>query len=545
MKKYCALRGALASGLALVCLSLFCFAGAASAAESQPAGTVGTAGTAGTAAQSASDPLPFGANLFQGNFADGKAEAALQPGDRVVIRLWGGRSFDDVLIVDADGFITLPELGAVPVAGLARDTAEGLEQAIRTKLSAAGSEDVQVYARPMDTRQISVYVTGFVPRPGKYVGAPSDTVLAFVDRAGGIDARRGSYRTIQLQRQGQQVGVFDLYPFALKGAMPSARLQDGDTVVVGEKGPVVTATGEVRNVARFEFKKGEMTGAALADLADPQPRASHVSLTGARNGAPYNLYLPLREFRTLRLENGDQARFLADTPGDTILVEAQGAIRGASRFPVRRNARLKDVMQFIAVEPDRADLSSLYIKRKSVAVRQKKAIEDALRRLEQNAYTATSSSPDEAQIRAKEAEMLSNFVSRARDVQPDGVVVVGNRGNIADVSLEDGDIIVVPEKTDVVLISGEVMMPQAVVWDEDKSVRDYIQGAGGFTNRADTSRLLVVRPSGEVFPDASQVRPGDHVMVLPRVESKSLQAVKDISQVLYQVAVACKVIIDI
>ncbi|MEG2005679.1 MAG: polysaccharide export protein, partial [Bilophila sp.] len=323
------------------------------------------------------------------------------------------------------------------------------------------------------------------------------------------------------------------------------RFQDGDTIVVGEKGPSVVASGEIRNTARFEFKKENVTGAALADLADPQSRASHVSLIGSRNGAPYNLYLPLREFRTLRLESGDQVRFLADTPGDTIMIEAQGAIRGASRFPVRRNARLRDIQSYIAVEPDRANLGGLYIKRKSVAVRQKKAIEDALRRLEQNAYTATSASSDEAQIRSKEAEMLSNFISRARDVQPEGVVVVGTKGNIADLALEDGDIIVIPEKTDVVLISGEVMMPQAIVWNKNKDLNDYIRGAGGFSNRADTSNLLVLRPSGEVFPNTSQIEPGDQVLILPRVESKSLQAVKDISQVLYQVAVACKVILDI
>jgi len=96
-----------------------------------------------------------------------------------------------------------------------------------------------------------------------------------------------------------------------------------------------------------------------------------------------------------------------------------------------------------------------------------------------------------------------------------------------------------------VLISGEVMMPQAIVWNKDKDMDDYIKGAGGFSNRADESNLIVVHPSGEVVPRAKEVLPGDQVLVLPRVESKNLQAVKDISQVLYQVAVACKVILDL
>ena len=529
---------------ALIALPALAAEEAAKATATATATASATAGSA-PAAPAGADPSPFGANLFQGHFSQSSASKVIQSGDRLIMRMWGGRTLDDILTVDAEGMITIPDVGRVPVAGLPIESKEPLEQAINSKLNAAGIVDVELYVRPMDTQPVSIFVTGFVPRPGNYTGTPSDTVLAFLDKAGGIDSKRGSYRNIRVLRQGREMGAFDLYPFVLRGNMPHIRFQDGDTIVVGEKGPSVVASGEVRNTARFEFKPGELTGAKLMELADPQPKATHVSLNGSRGGSPYNLYLPMNDFKVLHLESGDQVRFLADRPGDTIMVEAQGAIRGASRFPVRRNARLHEVMSYIAVEPGRANLGGLYIKRKSVAVRQKKAIEDALRRLEQNAYTATSASSDEAQIRSKEAEMLSNFISRAKEVQPEGIVVVGTKGNIADLALEDGDVIVVPEKTDVVLISGEVMMPQAIVWNKDKDMDDYIRGAGGFSNRADTSNLIVVHPSGEVVPRAKEVSPGDQVLVLPRVESKNLQAVKDISQVLYQVAVAAKVILDI
>lgn len=512
-------------------------------------GSNATASVLASASRQASDvdkeSRPFGSNLFQGHFSQSKTNTSIQSGDRLVVRLWGSKNFDGILTVTPDGMIHLPEFENIPVGGLPVDPKDQLEQALQSKLHAAGIADVQLYVRPLDIQPISVFVTGFVPNPGSYAGTPSDTILSFLDQAGGIDFQKGTCRAVKLIRQSQEVGTFDLYPFLLKGSLPYVRFQDGDTIVVGEKGPSVVVTGEARNAARFEFKKNELTGAALSDLADPLPRASHVSLVGARNGAPYNLYLPLQEFHNLRLENGDQIRFLADNSGDTIMIEAQGAIRGASRFPVRRNARLRDIQSYIAVEPGRANLKGLYIKRRSVAVRQKKAIEDALRRLEQNAYTATSASPDEAQIRAKEAEMLSTFIAKAREVEPEGIVVVGYKGNIADLALEDGDVIVIPEKTDVVLISGEVMMPQAIVWNRDKDIDDYIHDAGGFSNRADVSKILVVQPSGEVFTNPSRIYPGDQILVLPKVESKNLQAIKDISQVLYQIAVACKVILDI
>ena len=91
------------------------------------------------------------------------------------------------------------------MAGLPIDAKEPLEQAIKSKLNAAGVVDVEMYIRPMDTQPVSIFVTGFVPRPGNYTGTPSDTILAFLDKAGGIDSKRGSYRNIRVLRQGQEV----------------------------------------------------------------------------------------------------------------------------------------------------------------------------------------------------------------------------------------------------------------------------------------------------------------------------------------------------
>ena len=283
----------------------------------------------------------------------------------------------------------------------------------------------------------------------------------------------------------------------------------------------------------------------LIELADPQPRATHVSLSGSRGGAPYNLYLPMNDFKALRLENGDQIRFLADRPGDTIMVEAQGAIRGASRFPVRRNTRLHEVMSYIAVEPGRANLEGLYIKRKSVAVRQKKASEDALRRLEQNAYTATSASSDEAQIRAKEAEMLSNFISRAKEVQPEGVVVVGTKGNIADLALEDGDVIVIPEKTDVVLISGDLDHRKPLsgtktrIWTTTS--RGPADSATVPTNRTSSSSIRAAKSSPAPRKCCPAIRSSSCLAWNPGPAGRQ----GHFAGALSKVVIACKVILDL
>ena len=42
------------------------------------------------AARADDNVRPYAANLFQGNFAQNKEGAVIAPGDRVVVRLWGG-----------------------------------------------------------------------------------------------------------------------------------------------------------------------------------------------------------------------------------------------------------------------------------------------------------------------------------------------------------------------------------------------------------------------------------------------------------------------
>ncbi|NJC88968.1 MAG: polysaccharide export protein [Desulfuromonas sp.] len=494
-------------------------------------------------------PAPFGAELFQGNFAKGvfdelNPEYVIMPGDRVAVRVWGARTFDGVFEVDAQGIMFLPEIGPVQVGGAKHSQ---LTDVVRKKIGSVYISNVEVYTNLISTQPVAVYVTGFVPKPGRYAGGPTESVLYYLDMAGGIDAERGSYRDIRIMRDGKLLAQIDLYPFILQGKIARPRLEEGDVILVGERGLGVVTEGNVRHNARFEFLAGNLvTGQQLVELTSPEQKVSHVSVVGSRHGAPYNIYLPVADFQQIALQDGDIVHFHADTPGDTMMISATGAIIGASRYPVKKDTRLKSLLSFIPVEPELANLEGIHIKRRSVAERQRKSLDEALRRLEYSSLTATSQSVDEANIRVREAELISQFVAKAREAQPDGTLVVGQGAKLNDLYLEDGDIIVIPAKSDVVMISGEVLMPQAIVFRPGQEAADYVAGAGGFSDRADKGSLLVVKPNGEVLPaDDTRIAAGDQLLVMPRFDTKNLQLLKDISQILYQIAIATKVVIDL
>lgn len=490
---------------------------------------------------------PFGANLFRGNFASTYGSGmnddyVILPGDRITVRVWGARNYDDVLFVDQQGNIFLPEVGPVQVAGLKQAALSG---SVRAKLASVFPENVNIYVNLQSAQPVAVYVAGNVPNPGRYAGGPQDSVMSYLDRAGGILPEQGSYRNIKILRGRQVIGRVDLYNYMMRGELPHIRLKDGDTILVEPFGMSVAAYGLLRQPARYEFR-GAASGKDLLAYALPMNGVSHVSVGGMRNGEPFNVYVTLEDFRNLRLEDGDRVEFVADTRGRTIMVAASGAIHGASRFPVLKQTRLKTLLEYIAVEPELADIRSIYIRRRSVAAEQKIILADALRRLEQSALTATSASVDEAGIRVKEAELIQNFVQRASQMEPDGVLVVSRDGRISDVLLEEGDEIVIPRKTDVVHVSGEVLIPAAVTWEKDLSLKGYLDGAGGLSDRADTDNILIVGLNGEVSrAEGQHIKPGDRILVMPRFDSKNLQLVKDVTQVLYQMAVAVKVAVGL
>lgn len=492
---------------------------------------------------------PFGANLFTGNFARTYYDSLnpgyeINAGDRIAVKLWGAKDLDTVLVVDQQGNIFLPEVGPVKVAGLPQSS---LNEAVRAHLATIFTSDLEVYVNLMNAQPVAVYVTGFVNKPGRYAGGPTESPLYYLDMAGGINISQGSYRHLIVKRGQTVIAAMDLYDFILEGRRPDLRLRDGDTIVVGKKGVAVAATGRLPEPAFFELTDRHSSGADLIRYASPLNSVTHVSVAGVRDLAPFRSYMPLDDFYTFQLDDNDSVEFHADAAIDFIMVSVQGAARdGAIRHTIRKGVSLAEFLRYVPVDVSTADWNSVYLRRPKVAEQQRKAILESLRQLERSALTATSGSVDEADIRVREAELIQNFVKRASGVRPNGTVVVSHRGRLNDMPLEDGDIVVIPEKSGLVMVTGEVMMPNAVSWSDKMKLSDYINGAGGYTARADRDNILTVKPNGEVGPvDKLGIGAGDRLIIMPSYDHKDMQFFKDLSQIVYQIAIAAGVAIDL
>jgi len=493
---------------------------------------------------------PFGAALFTGNFLktrdDGLNPAYIvAPGDQVNVRTWGAININDIYTVDTQGNIFLPDIGPVQLEGVSN---RNLTQTVKKHVHKVYTNNVEVYTNLVTAQPVAVFVTGLVNNPGRYNGVPSDSILFFLDLAGGIDPALGSYRNIDILRDGNTIATLDLYDFLLKGRIAIPQLQDNDTILVRHRGPVVELAGNVARPALVELKADTATGAGVLEIIPQAAQATEVTLVGMRGGQPYNRTLSLADFQAVKLHDGDLVTLRDDGKADTILVNIEGEHEGPSVLSVRRGARLVDVLNHIPVDKTLADTGAIYLRRTSVAQSQRDAINDSLFRLERSSLLALSGSSNEAAIRTQEAKLVEMFAERARLIDPLGRVVTTQDGVQQNILLEPNDTIVIPTRTQIVRVAGEVLMMHAATWRRGWTAADYIRQAGDYTDRADRSKVIVHHPNAAVDivnPSNAQIGPGDEILVLPKVDKKYRQFGIDLLDVIYKIAISAKVALNL
>lgn len=497
------------------------------------------------------ETLPlFGTQLFDSGVAQ-QSYNAFNPryrvtiGDRVRVQLWGGYTVADVYTVDAQGNIFIPEVGPVQVAGTPNSE---LNNVITDRVKETFRENVEVYANLEADQQIKVFVTGYVLRPGVYGGSSFDSMIYFLDQAGGIDPQRGSFLEISVRRNGTERFRVNLYDFLLSGSLNIEQLADGDTIFVPPQRKTVAIEGNVRNAYRYEFTGESIPLEDLLELASLVPGSSHVEVQRAVHTERTIRYIPLSEARDIDLFNGDHVVAYDHTRPDQISVRLTGEQDGPRFLILPSGARLSDALQSI-VPTQRSNLDSVQLYRRSVAQRQKEALEQSLDRLESTVLAARSVTMEEARIRGEEAELIIQFIDRARDVTFPGQVTLPEGVDLSRIFLENGDELRVPAKTSVVMIYGEVSFPNTQIHRDGYTVADYIANAGGLSPNANDDQVFLQRVNGEIVrikrlsSRSYNVQPGDEIFILPEVPSKNLQLIKEISGIVYQLALGARVVI--
>lgn len=94
---------------------------------------------------------------------------------------------------------------------------------------------------------------------------------------------------------------------------------------------------------------------------------------------------------------------------------------------------------------------------------------------------------------------------------------LANPGGDADVVLREGDVLMVPEYNNTVKVNGAVMMPNTVSYAQGKSVKYYLNQAGGYSVNAKKNQKFIIYMNGQVAKvkgsGKKQVEPGCEIVV--------------------------------
>ncbi|CAA6825359.1 MAG: Capsular polysaccharide export system periplasmic protein KpsD [uncultured Sulfurovum sp.] len=496
----------------------------------------------------------FGEKIFKGNFKENKQfrynpNYLINIGDVVSVKIWGAYEFLADLTVDQQGNIFVPKVGAIRLLGLPLSQ---LKSKIQSSIKKIFNDNVYVYADVKQYQLISVFVSGGVQKVGLYNGLSTDSILQFIDKSGGIIRGQGSFRNINILRNKQIIRNVDLYQFLIDGQVDSFQFKNGDVILVNPVQNFIEVEGDVNRPYIFELLSLQTSVEEVMRFIMLKPTANSFMLTAWDNGQETTTTYKLNQSVNTYVVNGSKLKFFSDYYVNNIEINIEGEHKGSKNLTVKKGTTLYDILSKIEFTP-LSEIKNVRIYRKSVASIQKQLLETMLKDLEARTLTSDSSTVEEASIRNKESELVMNFVKRAREVEPLGQVVISNTDDLDKIYLENGDRVVIPKRSNIVVIQGEVNIPNAIAYRENYDINDYISVCGGYGDRADREKVLLLKANGEVskyntddfFGRAvsPRVEAGDSILVLGKTDSKDILITSSVTTILYQIAVGAAVVL--
>jgi polysaccharide export outer membrane protein len=117
--------------------------------------------------------------------------------------------------------------------------------------------------------------------------------------------------------------------------------------------------------------------------------------------------------------------------------------------------------------------------------------------------------------------------------------------NEFDIRLEDGDALIIPQATNIINIIGEVRNPNVVNYSDSLDTDDYLNLAGGLSQRADSGEIYIIRANGSIISlkqtyfslglSRPKFQPGDTLVVpIKQNYQNPLPLWSQVTQIVYQ-----------
>lgn len=467
---------------------------------------------------------------------------------QAIFELKTGETFKDLLRY-AGGFTEKAYRERVKVTRNT-DTERRIEDLLASQIEhfEPQSGDQYVVGRILDRYANRVTIDGAVFRPGVYELSSGLTLSMLIKKAEGVkeDAflNRGYILRLQDDLQTQQI-AFDVAAI-LAGTERDIELKREDAIHISSIFDLkeefsLRIDGEVRNPGVFDYADGMTLEDLIMQAGGFRESASTKRIEISRrvkNMDALSISAQTAEIFQVNINRtfNEEANFKL-MPFDIVVVRTEAGyetqktvqIEGEVLYPGRytitkKNERISDLIKRAGGFTPFAYLDGASLKRTGRKIakmaetereRSEKILKQqdeyerllALRYLQQDADKA-------------------NLVREGRNFNNDFVGInleriIQKPRTQSDLILEDGDVIRVPKELQTVKVSGEVLAPSTAIYAPNKGFKQYINQAGGFSQRALRKNSYIIYANGSVkstnrflfFNNYPPVKPGAEIFV--------------------------------
>ncbi|HUP02103.1 MAG TPA: SLBB domain-containing protein [Gemmatimonadota bacterium] len=440
------------------------------------------------------------------------------PGDLLAVSVFGALDLLYELPVTPEGTLVIPTVGVIPLLGLTLEEAEAL---VRNRFLDF-YRNIDVSLTLSQFRTFKVFVVGDVPEPGPRVASSVTRVSELVPDSAGL-----ARRNVVLQRAGGDTLRVDLTRFRHTGDIRfNPRVREGDTILIPGIDRTVEVYGRVFFPGTYEYRPGE-TLAELIEVANGYqdfPIDAHDVVQVSRFTSQNE-----REFLAFSRSEalGAEGAAFALEPFDAIYVPGignykvqktatiEGEVMHPGTYPIRPDTtRVLDLIEMAGGFTTEASLVSARLRRSPAEIE-----EEGPRQLEQV--------PLEAMTEVERQIYRIRQQGDERNVVIDFEGLLGAGEDVYNLTLRDRDSLFVPERREGVTVLGAVLTPGIVAYAPGRNIEEYVELAGGYSERADRGDVVVLKAKLETQlgrDDVRAVEPGDTIVV-PFEEEKDWLAI--------------------
>lgn len=391
----------------------------------------------------------------------------------------------------------------------------------------------------LDRYENMVEVKGAVFRPGMYqLGGDMTTVRGLLTQCDGVTEEaftaRGVMHRMNADRTLKVISV-DVEGI-MNGTTPDMALQNEDILFIPTKSEsqterTITIHGEVQYPGIYRYADNETLEDFVLQAGGLKETASTVKVDVARriyDSKATTTDSLIAHTYSFALKDGfvvDGEQGFVLQPFDEVYVRRSPGYRtqqnvmvqGEVNFPgaytlSKRETRLSDIIK-AAGGPN----NTAYIKGTRL---ERKITDEERMRMQQIVKMAQRKSDEKDSINTMMLDLGEKYYV---GIQLDKALA--NPGGDEDLVLREDDRIIVPEYTNTVKISGEVLYPNTVAYKKGENAKYYINKAGGFGQRAKKSHTYIVHMNGTVnqMGKGDKPTPGSEIIVPTKPKTDAAQ----------------------